>query len=132
MDVKHKLWILDDIHPETQREAGKRGQKQNTADSKWGTPGGGAAAEVHRSPVALPSVTHVGVMDPVSVRLLIQEVKHVFDGEGQSASAVDRAEQRLEEVVDKFLQRSLENQEAEVKHFKQRLALALKLHNLKC
>ena len=54
-------------------------------------------------------------MDPVSVCLLIQEFKHVFDGEGQSASAMDCAEQRLEEVVNKFLQCSLEKQGTEVK-----------------
>lgn len=33
-------------------------------------------------PVAFPRVTHVGVMDAMFVCLLIQEVKHVFDGEG--------------------------------------------------
>lgn len=69
-------------------------------------------------------------MDPVSVRLLIQEVKHVFDGEGQSASTMDCAEQRLKEVVDKLLQCSLENQDTEVQEmdFNQRQrTLAMKL-----
>lgn len=71
-------------------------------------------------------------MDPVSVRLLIQEVKHVFDGEGQSASTMDCAEQRLKEVVDKFLQCSLENQDTEVQEmdFNQRQrTLAMKLQH---
>lgn len=74
----------------------------------------GAADRVHLSPVAFPSMAHVSVMDPVSVRLLVQEVKHVFDGQRQRASSMDRAEQRLEEVVDKLLQRSLEKQDTQV------------------
>lgn len=48
-------------------------------------------------------MTHVRVVDAVFVRLLVQEVEHVFDGEGKTAPPVDRAEQRLEEVVHEFL-----------------------------
>lgn len=54
-------------------------------------------------PVAFPRVTHVRVMDAMFVCLLIQEVKHVFDGEGQSAPSMDSTEQRLKEIINKFL-----------------------------
>lgn len=58
-------------------------------------------------PVALPGVPDVGVVDAVLVRLLVQEVEHVLDGEGQGAAAVHRAEQRLKQVVHELLQRAL-------------------------
>lgn len=50
---------------------------------------------------------HVGVVDAVLVRLLVQEVEHVLDGEGQGAAAVHRAEQRLKQVIHELLQRAL-------------------------
>ena len=59
-------------------------------------------------PVALPCVAHVRVVDAVLVRLLVQEVKHVLDGERQGAAAVGRAEDGLKEVVHELLQRALQ------------------------
>ena len=59
------------------------------------------------SPVALPGVADVRVVDAVLVRLLIQEVKHVLDRQGQGGAAVRRAEDGLEEVVHKLLQCAL-------------------------
>lgn len=47
-------------------------------------------------PVAFPRVADVRVINAVLVRLLVQEVKHVFDGQRKSAPPVDGAEQRLE------------------------------------
>ena len=58
-------------------------------------------------PVALPGVPHVRVMDAVSVRLLVQEVKHVLDGQGERTAPVHRAEQGLEQVVHELLQGAL-------------------------
>lgn len=81
MDVEHKLGVLDHVHPETQRKAGGRGQMIRQLCGHV-CPAAAAAVKVQLSPVAFPSVAHVGVMNPVSVRLLVQEVKHVFDGEG--------------------------------------------------
>lgn len=46
-------------------------------------------------------------MDAVLIRLLVQEVKHVLDGQRERAAAVHRAEQRLKEVIHKLLQRAL-------------------------
>lgn len=63
------------------------------------------------SPVALPRVADILVVDAVFVRLLVQEVKHVFDGEGQGATPVDGTEQRLKQVVHKLLQRTLGRRE---------------------
>lgn len=63
--------------------------------------------ELGSSPVALPRVAHVSVVNAVFVRLLVQEVKHVFDGEGQSAPPMNCAEQCLKEIVNKFLERTL-------------------------
>lgn len=59
------------------------------------------------SPVALPCVSHVRVVDVVFVGLLIQEVKHVFDGQWQGAASVGCAEDGLKEVVHELLQRAL-------------------------
>lgn len=59
------------------------------------------------SPVALPGVAHVRVVDAVPVSLLVQEVEHVLDGQGQGGAAVGRAEDGLEEVVHKLLQSAL-------------------------
>lgn len=58
-------------------------------------------------PVALPGVPHVRVVDAVSVRLLIQEVKHVLDGQGERTAPVHRAEQGLEQVIHELLQGAL-------------------------
>lgn len=58
-------------------------------------------------PVAFPGVPHICVVDAVSVRLLIQEVKHVLDGQGEGAAPVHSAEQGLEQVVHELLQGAL-------------------------
>ena len=49
----------------------------------------------------------VVVGDGVLVRLLVQEVEHVLDGQRQSAAPVGRAEDGLKQVVHKLLQRAL-------------------------
>lgn len=49
----------------------------------------------------------VRVRDGVFVGLLVQEVKHVLDGERQGAASVGRAEDGLKQVVHKFLERAL-------------------------
>lgn len=59
------------------------------------------------SPVALPSVPYIRVWYGVFVCLLIQEVKHVLDGERQGTSSVRRAEDGLEQVIHELLERTL-------------------------
>lgn len=59
------------------------------------------------SPVALPRVPHVCVVDAVLICLLVQEIEHVLDGQRERAAAVHGAEQRLKQVVHKLLQRTL-------------------------
>lgn len=59
------------------------------------------------SPVALPCVSDVWVMDVVFVGLLIQEVKHVFDRQWQGTAPVGCAEDGLKQIVHKLLQRAL-------------------------
>lgn len=59
------------------------------------------------SPVALPGVADVRVMDAMLVRLLIKEVEHVLDGQGQSRATVGCAEDGLEQVIHKLLQCAL-------------------------
>lgn len=59
------------------------------------------------SPVALPGVPHVGVVDVVLVCLLIQEIKHVLDGQGEGTATVGSAEDGLKEVIHEFLQGAL-------------------------
>lgn len=46
-------------------------------------------------------------MDVVLVSLLIQEVEHVFDGQGKRTATVSCAEDGLKEVVYKFLEGAL-------------------------
>ena len=55
------------------------------------------------SPVALPGVSDVRVADLPFVRLLVQEVEHVFDGQRQGAASMGRAEDGLKQVVHKLL-----------------------------
>lgn len=50
---------------------------------------------------------HICVVDAVLIRLLIQEIEHILDGQRERAAAVHRAEQRLKQVIHKFLQRTL-------------------------
>lgn len=59
------------------------------------------------SPVALPCVSDVRVVDVVFVGLLVQEVKHVLDGQRQGTAPMGRAEYGLEQVVHKLLQCTL-------------------------
>lgn len=54
----------------------------------------------------------VHVVDAVSVGLLVQEVKHVLDGQRQRGASTHGAEQRLEQVVHKLLQRALQETQA--------------------
>lgn len=60
------------------------------------------------------------------VRLLVQEVKHVLDGERQGAPPVCCAEDGLEQVVHELLERALRtNTHADLGN-----ALAVNLYNL--
>lgn len=70
------------------------------------------------SPVALPCVSHVGVVYVVFVGLLVQEVKHVFDGQWQGAASVGCAEDGLEQIVHKLLQRALREGRSKTDYFK--------------
>ena len=63
----------------------------------------GERRRLRRSPVALPGVAHVGVCDLPAVGLLVQEVEHVLDGQGQGAATMGCAEDGLEQVVHKLL-----------------------------
>lgn len=65
------------------------------------------AHQTSDSPVALPCVSDVRVVDAVFVGLLIQEVEHVFDGQWQGAASVGGAEDGLKEIIHKLLQRAL-------------------------
>lgn len=65
------------------------------------------------SPVALPGVPYVRVCYGVFIRLLIQKVKHVLDGEGQGAASVRCAKDGLEQVVHKLLERALKTTTSE-------------------
>jgi hypothetical protein len=46
-------------------------------------------------------------MDAMLVSLLVQEVKHVLDGEWKSTAPAHSAEQRLEQIIHKLLQCTL-------------------------
>lgn len=53
----------------------------------------------------------VGVVDVVFVGLLIQEIKHILDGQRQGAASMGGAEDGLEQVVHKLLQSTLHRKE---------------------
>lgn len=59
------------------------------------------------SPVALPGVADVHVMDAMAVGLFVQEVKHIFDRERQGGAPTHGAEQGLKQIVHKLLQGAL-------------------------
>lgn len=59
------------------------------------------------SPVALPGVAYVRVMNAMFISLFIQEVEHVFDSQWQGRATVGCAEDGLKEVIHKLLQRAL-------------------------
>lgn len=50
-------------------------------------------------------------MNAMFIGLLVQEVKHVLDGQGQGGAPVCRAEDGLKEIVHKLLQRALGRQD---------------------
>lgn len=62
-------------------------------------------------PVTLPGVPDIVIIDLMLISLLIQEVKHVFDGEGQGAPTMCCAEDGLKQVVHEFLQGALKRRE---------------------
>lgn len=70
------------------------------------------------SPVALPRVSDVGVVYVVFVGLLVQEVKHVFDGQWQGAASVGCAEDGFKQIVHKLLQRALRVARSKMDRFK--------------
>lgn len=57
-------------------------------------------------PVSLPDVQRLLVHVVVSQRLLVQEVKEVFDGRGDDGA---RAQNAAEEIVHKLLQSALKH-----------------------
>lgn len=104
VDVEHKLRILYDVHPEPERKAEDTGDEtvttnRSTLDDKH--------LCLFSSPVALPGVSDIRVADLPFVRLLVQEVEHVLDGQRQGGASVGRAEHRFKQVVHKLLQRPL-------------------------
>lgn len=106
IDVKHKLGILQDVHPEAQRQTAQRernGTFQKTCAAR--RPEATSSTEIRRLPVGFPDVQRVRVRDAPLVRLLLQEVKEVFDGQG-GAFRRD-AEDGLEEVIQELLQSPL-------------------------
>lgn len=58
-------------------------------------------------PVTLPGVPDIIVIDLMLISLFIQEIKHVFDGEGQRAPTMCCAEDGLKQVIHKLLQGAL-------------------------
>ena len=82
VDVKDKVGILDQIDPESQRQA-----------------------------VGFPRVNHLRVRDPVLQGLIVQKVKHVLDGQRQGGPSVGDTEDGLEQVVHVLLQRNFGGEE---------------------
>lgn len=58
-------------------------------------------------PVTLPGVPDIIIIDLMLISLFIQEIKHVFDGEGQCTPTVSCAKDGLKQVIHKFLQGAL-------------------------
>lgn len=62
-------------------------------------------------PVTLPGVPDIIIIDLMLISLFIQEIKHVFDGEGQCTPTVSCAKDGLKQVIYKFLQGTLGRRE---------------------
>lgn len=66
--------------------------------------GGGCGQFQGPSPVALPGVAYIRVSYAMPVGLVVQEVKHELDGEGQGAATMGGAQHRLKQIIHKLLQ----------------------------
>ena len=56
-------------------------------------------------------MSEIGILYGSKVYLVIEEVEQVFDGERQCRTPVRRTEDRLEEIVDKFLKCAFRGQQ---------------------
>lgn len=81
--IKNKIGVLDEIDPKPERQG-----------------------------VALPRVHDLRIGYPVLQGLIVQEIKHVLDGQRQGGTPMCRAEDRLEQIVDKLLQSALRGQQS--------------------
>ena len=68
------------------------------------------SSSVSSLPIGLPGVHDLWILDVVQQSLVIKEVKHVLDGQGQRWPTVGCAEDPLKQVVHKLLQRALKQQ----------------------
>lgn len=60
------------------------------------------------SPVAFPGMSNISIPNLSPLCLFIQEVKHVFDGQGKGTGPVCCAEHCLKQVINKLLQCALQ------------------------
>ncbi|KAG8129859.1 hypothetical protein E2320_016469 [Naja naja] len=82
VNIKNKLWVLDDIHPKPQGQTGIEKE--------------------------IRGVSNIRITNLSPLCLFIQEVKHVFDGQGKGTGPVCCAEHCLKQIINKLLQRTLE------------------------
>lgn len=64
-------------------------------------------------PVTLPGVPDIIVIDLMLIGLFVQEIKHVFDGEGQRTPTMCCTEDGLKQVIHEFLQGALKRRKRE-------------------
>lgn len=103
MNVKHKLRILYDVHPEPQRKAANTEDRSIKVLLSFGK-----YLPLIFLPITLPGVTDIWVTDLSFIGLFIQEVKHVFDGQWKGRTSMSGAKHCLEEVIHKLLECPLE------------------------
>ncbi len=82
------------------------------------------ATPVYTAPVSLPNVYCLWVGDAVLSRLVVQQVKEVFDSQWDGTTG---AEDHGEQIVHKLLQRPLRNTKEEMKESQTDLVLMCSL-----
>lgn len=99
LDVQDELRVLQDVHPEPKWQAEHTGVGRS--DRKGGAERGRSPQVATASPVGLPDVNRLRVVDAVLLRHVVQEVEEEADGDGRRPLG---AEDRYENVVYKLLQ----------------------------
>lgn len=99
LNVQNKLRVLQDVHPEPERETAGGGDRRVRGTESPGVP------LTWFSPVGLPDVDRLRVVDAVLLRHVVQEVKEESDGNRRRTLG---AEDGHKDVVHELLQRPLE------------------------
>lgn len=103
LHVQDELRVLQDVHPEPEREA----EHRRAGQVRWVGRGwkGRSLQVATASPVGLPDVDRLRVVDAMFLRHVVQEVEEEADSDGRRPFG---AKNSYENVIHKLLQRPLQ------------------------